>query len=169
MLEPVAQEMERAGYEVKGLAPTTGGSVRLAESGLPSLCKSTYNVVKASLDMPPVGSNLVDGSSLTSGAASAGSQAGAEAAALFGRTNGHHAMMQDFSVGLQPNERIVLTVDRRRRQAVEAGEMSEQLQREGMATTELDTIVRQEKRLVVTARRSATWDRIALTNPRCYN
>jgi len=122
LLEPVVKELERAGNEVKGLAPTTGATARLAESGV-AIETLQKHLQRGETEHQHSANRvyLVDESSLASS-----------------------RMIQDLTARLQPNERVILIGDQRQHQAIEAGVTFEQLQREGMATAELDSIVRQK-------------------------
>jgi len=131
----------QAGYEVKGLAPSTRAAQLLEESGINSKSLQKFLFER----QRPGGPRLfvVDESSLAS-------------------TKG----VNRFFGRIRPEDRVLLVGDVTQHQAVEAGSPFEQLQRRGMETALLSQIVRQRnpKLKEVVRRMSAHQVRDAITH-----
>jgi conjugative relaxase-like TrwC/TraI family protein len=144
-LTVVREHLERNGYEVRGLAPTSRATRQLAECGAECstlqkhLSKPTENTVEkggktyrldtviekgiareTQTELKPV-VYLVDETSLAS-------------------TNQVNGLLK----GLHSNDRVIMIGDVRQHEAVEAGRSFAQLQEHGIHTARLDQIVRQK-------------------------
>jgi ATP-dependent exoDNAse (exonuclease V) alpha subunit len=111
---------EKAGYEVRGFAPTTRAAQQLAESGIQT--ETLQKFIRRRREAPAGNNRLLvlDESSLAS-------------------TKNLHK----FFARLQSLDKVLLVGDTRQHQAVEAGTPFEQFQKHGMATVKLSEIVRQ--------------------------
>jgi conjugative relaxase-like TrwC/TraI family protein len=126
-LTAVREELERDGYRVQGLAPTSRAAAKLAESGIASMTLQRHlmdssqplSSGQAERDQPHI--YVLDESSLAS-----------------------TRQMHEFLQRLGPTDRVLLVGDVRQHHAVEAGRPYQQLQEAGLATARLDTIVRQQ-------------------------
>jgi conjugative relaxase-like TrwC/TraI family protein len=119
-LSAIREGAEREGYEVHGLAPTSGATRELKKAGVES---STLQRHLAHGDAGPSGQRrlyVLDESSLTS-------------------TKQMHAFVER----LGERDRVLLVGDVRQHEAVDAGRPFRQLQDEGMQTARLTEIVRQ--------------------------
>jgi conjugative relaxase-like TrwC/TraI family protein len=119
-LSVLREVAEKAGYEVRGFAPTTRAAQQLAESGIQT---ETLQKFIRRRQEAPAGNNrllVLDESSLAS-------------------TKNLHK----FFGRLQAQDKVLLVGDSRQHQAVEAGTPFEQFQKHGMATVKLSEIVRQ--------------------------
>jgi conjugative relaxase-like TrwC/TraI family protein len=119
-LSVLREAAEKAGYEVRGFAPTTRAAQQLAESGIQT--ETLQKFIRRRQETPENKNRLyvLDESSLAS-------------------TKNLHK----FFARLEPQDRVLLVGDSRQHQAVEAGTPFEQFQRHGMATVKLSEIVRQ--------------------------
>jgi conjugative relaxase-like TrwC/TraI family protein len=119
-LSVLREAAEKAGYEVRGFAPTTRAAQQLAESGIHT--ETLQKFIRRRQETPANGNRLfvLDESSLAS-------------------TKNLHK----FFARLEPQDRVLLVGDSRQHQAVEAGTPFEQFQKHGMATVKLSEIVRQ--------------------------
>ena len=119
-LKTIRAGAEREGYEVSGLAPTSRAAHQLHQAGIESETLQHYLMSDRSGSGP---SHLyfVDESSLAS-----------------------TKQVNEFLTRLSNNDRVVLVGDTRQHQAVEAGRPFEQMQKAGMRTARLDTVVRQQ-------------------------
>ena len=121
-LEVIREGAERHGYIVEGFAPTGRAAEQLREAGIAAGTLQGYLARPRPADEPPVGHlYLVDESSLAS-----------------------TRQMRDFLEKIDPQDRVLLIGDTHQHQGVDAGKPFEQLQRAGMHTAQLDTIVRQK-------------------------
>jgi conjugative relaxase-like TrwC/TraI family protein len=121
-LSVVRSVAESQGYQVEGFAPTSRASRQLGEAGVQARTLQGF----LARSIPPMPSDqkhfyFVDESSLAS-------------------TN----QMREFLSRIAPQDRVLLIVDTRQHQGVEAGRPFEQLQEAGMRTAKLDEIVRQK-------------------------
>jgi ATP-dependent exoDNAse (exonuclease V) alpha subunit len=119
-LDAIRAGAEREGYEVRGLAPTSGAARKLEEAGIESQTLQRH-LTRGELGDGTRRLYVVDESSLAS-----------------------TKQMDDFVKRLGDNDRVLLVGDTRQHQAVEAGTPYEQLQAAGMRTAHLDEIVRQK-------------------------
>jgi len=119
-LSVLREVAEKAGYEVRGFAPTTRAAQQLGESGIQT--ETLQKFIRRRQEKPENGNRLLvlDESSLAS-------------------TKNLHK----FFARLEPKDKVLLVGDSRQHQAVEAGTPFEQFQRHGMATVKLSEIVRQ--------------------------
>jgi conjugative relaxase-like TrwC/TraI family protein len=119
-LSVLREAAEKAGYEVRGFAPTTRAAQQLAESGIQT--ETLQKFIRRRQEKPENGNRLfvLDESSLAS-------------------TKNLHK----FFARLHEQDRVLLVGDSRQHQAVEAGTPFEQFQKHGMATVKLSEIVRQ--------------------------
>jgi len=119
-LSVLREAAEKAGYEVRGFAPTTRAAQQLAESGIQT--ETLQKFIRRRQEKPENGNRLfvLDESSLAS-------------------TKNLHK----FFARLHEQDRVLLVGDSRQHQAVEAGTPFEQFQKNGMATVKLSEIVRQ--------------------------
>ena len=118
-LSVLREAAEKAGYQVRGFAPSARAAQQLGESGIKS---ETIQMFLRRRQQPTTTSRLfvLDESSLASTK---------HIYKLFAR--------------LQPEDKVLLVGDVRQHQAVEAGSPFEQLQHHGMTTAALSEIVRQ--------------------------
>jgi conjugative relaxase-like TrwC/TraI family protein len=121
-LSVLREAAEKAGYEVRGFAPTTRATKQLAESGIQS--ETLQKFIRRRQEAPSTHHRLfvLDESSLAS-------------------TRNLHK----FFARLDTQDKVLLVGDSRQHQAVEAGTPFEQFQKHGMATVKLSEIVRQRK------------------------
>jgi ABC-type branched-subunit amino acid transport system ATPase component len=120
-LSAIREAVEREGYEVIGLAPTSRATHKLSESGIES---HTLQRQLIRNEAPNDGQKrifVIDESSLTS-----------------------TRQMNEFFHRLQTPDRVLLVGDTRQHEAVEAGRPYKQLQEAGMQTARLVEIVRQK-------------------------
>lgn len=121
-MEPIAEIAERhkqAGYEVRGLASTSGAAHNLKDLGIESGTLQAHNL--APID-PAEKKRLyiLDEGSLVG-------------------TRQFHAFLQ----GVRPQDRVIIAYDPRQHQAVEAGRIIEEMEQAGVATFKLEKSVRQ--------------------------
>jgi len=121
-LSVLREAAEKEGYEVRGFAPTTRATKRLAESGIQS--ETLQKFIRRRQEAPANHNRLfvLDESSLAS-------------------TRNLHK----FFARLEAQDKVLLVGDSRQHQAVEAGTPFEQFQKHGMTTVKLSEIVRQRK------------------------
>jgi conjugative relaxase-like TrwC/TraI family protein len=126
-LTVIRKELERQGYTVKGLAPTSRAAQQLAECG--AEC-STLQMRLAKPDEISQKSTayFLDEASLASA-----------------------KQVNDFLSRLGVNDRVLLIGDARQHEAVEAGRPFAQLQEHGIHTVRLDEIVRQRDQTLLHA------------------
>ena len=120
-LAAVREAAEHEGYEVRGLAPTSRATLKLAESGIKS---ETLQRHLRRDEQPEHGEKrlyILDESSLAS-----------------------TRQMNEFLHRLNGEDRVLLVGDTRQHEAVEAGRPYQQLREAGMQTARLDEIVRQK-------------------------
>jgi len=119
-LSVLRKAAERAGYEVRGFAPTTRAARQLAESGIQT--ETLQKFIRRRQEVSGKRNRLyvLDESSLAS-------------------TKNLHK----FLFRLEARDKVLLVGDIRQHQAVEAGSPFEQFQQHGMATVKLSEIVRQ--------------------------
>ena len=120
-LSVVREGAERAGYSVKGFAPTSRAAQKLGEAGIAT---STLQMHLAERQRPDTGERrlyILDESSLAS-----------------------TRQMHEFVGRLHSKDRVLLVGDTRQHESVEAGRIFAQLQDAGMKTFKLDEIVRQK-------------------------
>lgn len=117
-LDAIRQGLEREGFAVVGLAPTTSAAKNLREAVPNATTLQTHLKTSQGRDGPTV--YMLDESSLAS-----------------------TTQMQAFLQTLRPQDRVLLIGDTRQHQSVEAGRIFEQLQDEGMRTAHITQIVRQ--------------------------
>jgi conjugative relaxase-like TrwC/TraI family protein len=120
-LAAIRQEADRAGYRVRGFAPTSRAAQKLEEAGIASMTLQRHLA-----RMEPLQDNapylyVLDESSLAS-------------------TRQMHAFLNR----LNERDRVLLVGDARQHQAVEAGRPYEQLHEAGIAIAHLQAIVRQD-------------------------
>lgn len=120
-LAAVREAAEREGYEVRGLAPTSRATHKLAESGIESETLQRHLRCEEQIDSGQKRLYVLDESSL------AGTR-----------------QMNEFLHRLHGEDRVLLVGDTRQHEAVEAGRPFQQLQEAGMQTARLDEIVRQK-------------------------
>ncbi len=122
VLSVLRETAEGAGYEVRGLAPTTRAVKELSESGIETITLQRFTFSKRREDAEE-GKRLyvLDESSLAST---------------------YH--VKKFFERLTATDRVLLVGDVRQHQAIEAGSPFEQLQKNGMETAMLTQIVRQK-------------------------
>lgn len=120
-LDAVRDAAEREGYQVLGLAPTSGATRKLEEAGIESSTLQRHLARGAQVNDGQKHLYVVDESSL------AGTK-----------------QMNGFVHRLGEQDRVLLVGDARQHQAVEAGTPYEQLQDAGMQTAHLEEIVRQK-------------------------
>jgi conjugative relaxase-like TrwC/TraI family protein len=119
-LAVVRDAVEREGYAVEGLAPTSRAAQRLSEAGISSGTLQRHLVrIDPRTDRQPR-LYVLDESSLAS-----------------------TRQMHRFIQRLDPDDRVLLVGDVRQHQAVEAGRPYQQLQEGGLDTVRLNDIVRQ--------------------------
>jgi len=124
VLETIRQGAEQNGYAVEGFAPTSRAARQLRDAGIKADTLQRFLAgggLQAAGDPARKHLYMVDESSLAS-----------------------TQQMRDFlnKVGLQ--DKVLLIGDTRQHQGVDAGKPFEQLQEAGMATAQLDQIVRQK-------------------------
>ncbi len=119
-LAAVREAVERDGYAVRGLAPTSRAAHQLEEAGIPAHTLQWQLAQRAEPSHQPT-FYVVDESSLASA-----------------------RQVNAFLHRVQAHDRVLLVGDARQHQAVEAGRPYEQLREAGIATARLDTIVRQQ-------------------------
>jgi conjugative relaxase-like TrwC/TraI family protein len=119
-LRPLRDWAEAAGYETRGLAPTSGAAHNLAEAGIPSETLQAH-LQRKSTNLTQPCLYFLDESSLAS-----------------------TKQIHDFLTRLRQNDHVLLIGDTRQHQSVEAGRIFEELQEAGMPTYRLDQIVRQK-------------------------
>lgn len=117
-LAAIREAAEAAGYEVKGLAPTTRAAQKLAEAGMETMTLQKHLASGKDNSQPRL--LVMDESSLAS-------------------TKQIHIFMQQ----LRPQDRVLLVGNVRQHEAVEAGRPFAQLQEAGMTTAKLTEIMRQ--------------------------
>jgi conjugative relaxase-like TrwC/TraI family protein len=120
-LAAVRAAVERDGYLVEGLAPTSRAVQKLADAGIPSMTLQRH---LARGQQAPDGYRrlyVLDESSLAS-----------------------TTQIHQFLARLESHDRVLLVGDVRQHQAVEAGRPYQQLQEAGIRTIRLDRIVRQQ-------------------------
>jgi conjugative relaxase-like TrwC/TraI family protein len=120
-LTAVRDAAERAGYEVKGFAPTSRAAHQLGEAGVESTTLQRHLAREGADTAGRKHLYVLDESSLAS-------------------TRHMHAFVER----LDANDRILLVGDVRQHQAVEAGRPYQQLQEAGIEVARLDDIVRQK-------------------------
>lgn len=118
-LKIIREGLEREGYDVIGLAPTSSAAKNLREV-IPRA-----KTMQAHLHFPP------------------GSEGPKRAYALDEASLASTVQMQRFLQELRPEDRVLLIGDTRQHQSVEAGRIFEQLQEAGMRTAHITQIVRQ--------------------------
>jgi ATP-dependent exoDNAse (exonuclease V) alpha subunit len=140
-LAAIREGAESAGYEARGLAPTSRATHKLSESGIES---ETLQRHLHQDDGPDYGQKtlyILDESSLTS-----------------------TKQLNEFLHRLHNDDRVLLVGDTRQHEAVEAGRPYHQLQEAGMQTARLDEIVRQKdptlKAAVEQLARGDVWEAI---------
>ena len=119
-LATIREAAERAGYEVRGFAPTSRAAQKLGEAGIESSTLQRHLVRGEQSEEGQRHLYVLDESSLAS-----------------------TKQMHEFLHRLKEDDRVLLVGDVRQHQAVEAGRPFEQLQEAGMRTAHLDEIVRQ--------------------------
>ena len=119
-LAAVHEAAEQEGYEVRGLAPTSRATHKLAESGIESETLQRHLRCEEQSDGGQKRLYVLDESSLAS-----------------------TKQMNEFLHRLHGEDRVLLVGDKRQHEAVEAGRPYHQLQQAGMQTARLDEIVRQ--------------------------
>jgi conjugative relaxase-like TrwC/TraI family protein len=119
-LAAVREAAERAGYDVQGFAPTTRAAQLLADSGMQTRTLQKFVRQK---DEPEAAPRflILDESSLAS-----------------------TKQVNEFLSRVRPEDRVLLVGDVRQHEGVEAGSPFAQLARHGMATAQLEQIVRQK-------------------------
>lgn len=120
VLKDLRETFERHGYDVVGLAPTSGAAKELADAGV----KSSTLQLHLTQSVEPSGKPryyIVDESSLAS-----------------------TQQVHSFAAGLRKEDRVLFVGDTRQHQSVEAGRVFAELREAGMASTTLRTIVRQQ-------------------------
>jgi conjugative relaxase-like TrwC/TraI family protein len=124
-LDTVRQAAEQRGYAVEGFAPTSRASQQLRDAGISASTLQSFlhrgDKDKVSEDPTRRHLYMLDESSLTS-------------------TN----QVREFLRRLGPSDRVLLIGDIRQHQAVDAGKPFEQLQAAGMATAQLNQVIRQK-------------------------
>ena len=119
-LAAVQEAAMSAGYEVKGLAPTSRAAQKLAEAGMETETLQRHLTRGDHTDDGQKRLYIVDESSMVS-----------------------TKQMHSFMEGLKENDRVLLVGDTRQHEAVEAGRPYAQLQEAGMRTAHLDKVIRQ--------------------------
>jgi len=119
-LAAVREAGERAGYDVQAFAPTTRAAQLLADSGMPTRTLQKFVRQKEEPDAAPR-LLVLDESSLAS-----------------------TKQVNGFLSRVRPEDRVLLVGDMRQHEGVEAGSPFAQLARHGMATAQLEQIVRQK-------------------------
>ena len=119
-LAVVREGAESKGYTVEGFAPTSRAARLLRDAGIDADTLQGFLTPGRTADPATKHVYMVDESSLAS-----------------------TEQMRDFLRRIDPLDKVLLIGDMRQHQAVDAGKPFEQLQRAGMQTAQLDTIVRQ--------------------------
>jgi conjugative relaxase-like TrwC/TraI family protein len=120
-LAVIREGAEKAGYEVRGLAPTSRAAKQLAEAGLVSETLQKHLAAgRPDADRKPA-LYVIDESSLAS-----------------------TRQVNTFLHRLREGDRVLLVGDARQHEGVEAGRPFAQAQQRGMQSARLDTIVRQK-------------------------
>jgi len=117
-LAAIREAAEAAGYEVRGLAPTTRAAQKLAEAGMETATLQKHLARPKDSSQPRL--LILDESSLSS-------------------TRQIHTFMRQ----LAPQDRVLLVGNVRQHEAVEAGRPFAQLQEAGITTAKLTEIMRQ--------------------------
>ena len=120
-LAAIREAAVSAGYEVKGLAPTSGAAKKLGESGMETETLQRHLTRGDRADDGQKRLYVVDESSMAS-----------------------TKQMHTFVERLKENDRVLFVGDVRQHEAVEAGRPYAQLQEAGMRTARLDEIIRQK-------------------------
>ncbi|RXH56711.1 MobF family relaxase [Granulicella sibirica] len=120
-LAAVREAAERAGYEIKGFAPTSRAAQKLAESGIETHTLQRHLARGERADDGQKRLYVIDESSMAS-----------------------TQQMHTFVVRLKENDRVLFVGDTRQHEAVEAGRPYAQLQEAGLRTAHLDEIIRQK-------------------------
>jgi ATP-dependent exoDNAse (exonuclease V) alpha subunit len=120
-LAAIREAAVSAGYEVKGLAPTSGAAKKLGESGMETETLQRHLTRGDCADDGQKRLYVVDESSMAS-----------------------TKQMHTFVERLKENDRVLFVGDVRQHEAVEAGRPYAQLQEAGMRTARLDEIIRQK-------------------------
>ena len=120
-LAAIREAAVSAGYEVKGLAPTSGAAKKLGESGMEAETLQRHITRGDRADDGQKRLYVVDESSMAS-----------------------TKQMHTFVERLKENDRVLFVGDVRQHEAVEAGRPYAQLQEAGMRTARLDEIIRQK-------------------------
>jgi ATP-dependent exoDNAse (exonuclease V) alpha subunit len=120
-LAAIREAAVSAGYEVKGLAPTSGAAKKLGESGMETETLQRHLTRGDRADDGQKRLYVVDESSMAS-------------------TKQMHTLVER----LKENDRVLFVGDVRQHEAVEAGRPYAQLQEAGMRTARLDEIIRQK-------------------------
>jgi conjugative relaxase-like TrwC/TraI family protein len=119
-LSAVREAGERAGYDVQGFAPTTRAAQLLTDSGMQTRTLQKFVRQKEEPDAPPR-LLVLDESGLAS-----------------------TKQVNEFLSRVRSEDRVLLVGDVRQHEGVEAGSPFAQLARHGMATAQLEQIVRQK-------------------------
>jgi conjugative relaxase-like TrwC/TraI family protein len=119
-LRLIRELAETQGYEIRGLAPTSGATKALREAGVESETLQRH-LRREQVQQEKTRLYFLDESSLSS-----------------------TKQIHDFLVGLHPADRVLLTGDTRQHQSIDAGRIFDQLQTAGMTTHYLNHIVRQQ-------------------------
>jgi ATP-dependent exoDNAse (exonuclease V) alpha subunit len=120
-LAAIREAAVSAGYEVKGLAPTSGAAKKLGESGMETETLQRHLTRGDRADDGQKRLYVIDESSMAS-----------------------TKQMHTFVERLKENDRVLFVGDVRQHEAVEAGRPYAQLQEAGMRTARLDEIIRQK-------------------------
>jgi len=120
-LAAVREAAEGAGYEVKGLAPTSRAAQKLGEAGMETETLQRHLTRGERADDGQKRLYVVDESSMAS-----------------------TRQMHTFVERLKENDRVLFVGDTRQHEAVEAGKPYAQLQDAGLRTAHLDEIIRQK-------------------------
>jgi len=120
-LAAIREAAVSAGYEVKGLAPTSGAAKKLGESGMETETLQRHLTRGDRANDGQKRLYVIDESSMAS-----------------------TKQMHTFVERLKENDRVLFVGDVRQHEAVEAGRPYAQLQEAGMRTARLDEIIRQK-------------------------
>jgi len=120
-LTAIREAVEREGYQVVGLAPTSRAAHKLVESGIESHTLQRHLIRNESPQDGQKRLFVIDESSLAS-----------------------TKQMNEFLHRLHTSDRVLLVGDTRQHEAVEAGRPYKQLQEAGMQTARLGEILRQK-------------------------
>jgi ATP-dependent exoDNAse (exonuclease V) alpha subunit len=120
-LAAVREAAVSAGYEVKGLAPTSRAAQKLGEAGMETETLQRHLTRRERADDGQKRLYVVDESSMAS-----------------------TKQMHTFVERLKENDRVLFVGDTRQHEAVEAGRPYAQLQEAGLRTAHLDEIIRQK-------------------------